>query len=129
MSARPVTRSTSSTVPTGTVDLLTTTAPGARSVGDLPRRPLDVGEVGRTIVTLRGGDAQEDELGPVDRLGRRADELEGAPLRTLADQLLQTGLHDRQLARRSMASRAASRSAHTTRWPKCGRTAAVGSPT
>ena len=46
-------RSTSSPVPTGTVDLVTTTVKPSSAGGDLARRGVDVGEVGMAVAAPR----------------------------------------------------------------------------
>ena len=78
MSERPMTCSTKVAEPTGTVDLLTTMAPVLEQGRHLLGRRLDVGEVGRAVVALGGGHAQEDELGPGDGLGGRGGEVQMA---------------------------------------------------
>ena len=81
MSGRPITCSTMVAEPTGTVDLLTTMAPGTQVRRDLLGRRLDVGQVGRPVGALRRGHAEEHELraghGVDGRLGE--GEVAGAP--------------------------------------------------
>ena len=59
--------------PTGTVDLVTTTAPGLRWGADLSRRLLDEPEIGRAVGALRRRDAEKTNSAPADasaRIGR-----------------------------------------------------------
>ena len=62
-SGRSRSRSTRSVEPTGTVDLLTTTAPCSRCGRDLDGHGLEEAHVGGAVGALGGGDAQEDEVG------------------------------------------------------------------
>ena len=80
--------------------------------GDLLGRRLDVGEVGRAVVALGRGDAEEDELGARDRLGAPGTEAQAARSTPSAHQLLEA--RPRRWATRprsSAAKRAGSRSA------------------
>ncbi len=83
--------STTRVEPTGTVDLLTMTDPGTRCGTDLLSHGFDEREVGRPVLALGGGYAEEDELGPGHRLGRADDEPEPSRRLTLVHQLLQAG--------------------------------------
>ena len=98
MSGRPITCSTMLAEPTGTVDLLTTMAPGSRMRRDLLGRRLDVGQVGRAVGALGRRHAQEDELRPRHRLDRRVGEGEVAGRHAVGHQLVEPGLHDRHAA-------------------------------
>ena len=91
------TRCTKRVEPTGTVDLLITTAPG-RSTGAISRRDrFDERHVRRTVLAERRRDAQEDELGVVRR-GRGANhELQAAACEAGLDELGQAVLEDRDL--------------------------------
>ena len=61
-------RSTSSPVPTGTVDLVTTTVKPSSARGDLARGVIDEGEVGMAVAAARGrADGDEHGVGRLDR--------------------------------------------------------------
>ena len=66
---------------------------------DLLRRREDVPEVGRAVGLGRRADADEDEESPLHRLVEVRGELEPLLLDVALDQLLETGLVDRDLAR------------------------------
>ncbi len=56
--------STSSLVPTGTVDLMTTTVASLHFGRDLARRVVDVGKVGKAVTAAgRGPDGEEYRVG------------------------------------------------------------------
>ena len=64
-------RSTSSPVPTGTVDLVMTTVKPSSARGDLARGVIDVGEVGVAVAApRRRADRDEHRVGARDRGGR-----------------------------------------------------------
>ena len=67
-SLRPSARSTTRVEPTGTVDLLTTTASLGQERADLAGGVLDVGQVGRAVGALRRGHAEVGELAVGDRV-------------------------------------------------------------
>ena len=57
-------RSTSSPVPTGTVDLVTTTVKPSMRAGDLARGGVDIGEVGMPVAAPRWrADGDEHRVG------------------------------------------------------------------
>ena len=91
---RPRTRSTTRVEPTGTVDLLTMIVPGHEVGADLLGHRLDEGEVGRAVVPLGGGHAEEDELGALHRGGGTDHEPQAPGGLALAHQLLEVVLHD-----------------------------------
>ena len=97
-SGRRSTRSTTLVEPTGTVDLLTTTAPSLEVVADLGRRRLEVAQVGRAVDALGRGHAEVDELGVGHRGDGAEHEVQPARAQPVGDEVLETGLDDRDLA-------------------------------
>ncbi len=91
---RPSTRSTTRVEPTGTVDLLTMIGPGQQVRSDLPGHRLDEGEVGRAVVALGSGHAEEDELGAGHCRGGADHEAEAAGGHAFGHQLLEMVLDD-----------------------------------
>ena len=84
--------------PTGTVDLLTTTAPGL-STGAISRgRLFDVRQVGAAVVALRRRHAEEDDVGVARRLLGAEHERQQAGRSTGVDHARQTVLDDRDHA-------------------------------
>ena len=71
---------------------------GGEMGADLLGHGFDEREIGRPVVALRGGYAEEDELGPGHRLGRADHEPEPSRRLALVDQLLELVLDDRHLA-------------------------------
>ena len=62
--------STSSPVPTGTVDLVTTTVKPSIRPGDLLGRRMNIGQVGMAVAApRRGADRDEDRIGVSDGFG------------------------------------------------------------
>ena len=83
--------------PTGTVDLLTTSAPGSQHRGDLGAGGLEGPEVGASVGALRGLDAQEHEVGVGSGARGTDHEREPARRQSLRHQLGEARLDDRDL--------------------------------
>ncbi len=92
-------RSTSSPVPTGTVDLVTTTVKPSSGGGDLARGGIDVGQIGVAVAaTRRGADRDEHRVGRRHRLGESVVK-DRRPWRALLrDEVVEPGLEDRNFA-------------------------------
>ena len=98
-SGRCSTRSTTRVEPTGTVDLLTTTAPGAQDRPDLAGGGLDVRQIGAAVIVLRRWHAQEHDVGIGRRSGGTDDEPQATAGDGVGDDLVEPVLDDRDLPR------------------------------
>ena len=129
MSGRPITCSTMFAEPTGTVDLLTTMAPGSRcdaislaaaSTYDRSAEPSALWGVGTHKKTNSAPATASTAESVKERLPA------ATPSATSSSSPASTiGMRPE----RNAASLDGSRSASTTRWPKCASVAAVGRPT
>ena len=92
-------RSTSSPVPTGTVDFVTITVKPSSASGDLARCLVDIGQIGMAVAAPRWRpDRDEDRVGLTYRLGEIQGEGEPARPHIVGDELGKTRLEDRHLA-------------------------------
>ncbi len=92
-------RSIWSPVPTGTVDLVTTTVPGLIAFGKLADGVEHIGQIGMAIAApRRRADRDEHRLGSLHSLGEVGREVEPAALDIGLDQRLEPRLPDRHLA-------------------------------
>ena len=91
-------RSTSSPVPTGTVDLVTTTVK-PDSAAAISRARVDVGQVGMAVAApRRRADRDEHRVGVRDRRGQVGGEIQPLGLDVGRHQRVEPGLEDRHLA-------------------------------
>ena len=71
---------------------------GLKERPDLCGRRLDIGQISRTVIALRGGHAEEDELAALNGLSRRGHVPKATGSTTLGQKHIETGLEDRHLA-------------------------------
>ena len=92
-------RSTSSPVPTGTVDLVDDDRIAVRRARDFARRLIDVGQVGMAVAAPRGrADRDEHRVGVAHGLGQVGREGQAALAHVVGDEIGQPRLEDRHLA-------------------------------
>ncbi len=122
--------SISSPVPTGTVDLVTTTVKPSSSAAISSAAAIDVGQVGMAVAAPRGrADGDEHRVGLAHRRSRIGGEGQPACAHVARHQLLQARLVDRHHAGLQPRDLPASLSMQVTSWPKSAKQAPDTRPT
>ena len=129
-SLRPSARSTTRVEPDRHGRLVDDHGLARQHRADLAGGGLDVGEVGRAVVALGGGDAEVGELAvPRRRWRRRRRSVSRPPSTPSRTRLSSPASRIGISPRRSMATLSSSMSAQTTSWPTWAKQAPVVSPT